>query len=83
LLAQREEKSFIYIHLFYSLEISFEAFISGMIFPLKVVSDTKLSSGLFLLVHWTAVLPEKKEKIMYQSKTSGETICSIIGKSLL
>lgn len=69
--------------LFFFLDVPYKALIIGIIFPLKVISDTKLSSGLFLLVHWTAVLPEKKEKIVYQSKTSGESLCSLTNRKIL
>lgn len=71
------------IFYFILLDVPCKTFIIGIIFPLKVISDTKLSSGLFLLVHWTAVLPEKKEKIIYQSKTSGESLCSLSNRKIL
>lgn len=77
----KEEKKIFHI---YSFILSFRNFIWSIYlwddFPSQCHIRHKATSGLFLLVHWTAVLPEKKEKIMYQSKTSGETICSLIGK---
>lgn len=80
--SNRKKNSFM-DDIFILLDVPCKAFIIGIIFPLKVISDTKLSSGLFLLVHWTAVLPEKKEKIIYQSKTSGESLCSLSNRKIL
>lgn len=84
-LLKEREKVFHGWHFYFIffLDVPCKAFIIGIIFSLKVISDTKLSSGLFLLVHWTAVLPEKKEKIIYQSKTSGEPLCSLTNRKSL
>lgn len=84
-LLKEREKVFHGWHFYFIffLDVPCKAFIIGIIFSLKVISDTKLSSGLFLLVHWTAVLPEKKEKITYQSKTSGEPLCSLTNRKSL
>lgn len=68
---------------FFFLDIPCKAFFIGIIFTLKVISDTKLSSGLFLLVHWTAVLPEKKGEIIYQLKTSVESLRSLTNGKIL